>query len=117
MSNREKIIMTGCYGNSTEDRMREIELNRYLDAIEAGDRRDERIGARVAELWESLASSYSAEKLDHDWEITINLGGPILTAIAYARQSGDTDFLLRSLSGMIEPKLKAIAINEEDDRG
>lgn len=47
--------MTGCFGNSAEDRYRERELNRHLDAQESAERELEaKIEARKAAIYGDL---------------------------------------------------------------
>lgn len=104
--------MAGCYGTSKEDRHYERMLDRHLDATDAAEQHEELIQARVDELWEKLASPIAAEKFANDYELFVNHEGEILSAIAYAKRTGDKEFVADALIGLVDRKLTMIAQGE-----
>ena len=109
--------MAGIFGGDPLDRAREIELDKHLDYIGKADRREARIDARVEDIWDSMQSIVCADRLEGNYEVITGVAGTVLMHIAYARLSRDYEFACRALIGMVDARIKQIAIQQIDQEG
>ena len=109
--------MAGIFGGDPLDRAREVELDKHLDYIGKADRREERIGARAESIWDGMQSIAYADRLENDYEVITGVASTVLLNIAYARDSKDYEFACRALIGMVDARIKQIAIQQIDQEG
>ena len=107
--------MAGCFGNSTEDKMRERELYRYLDSMSDDSKRDERVEELANDKYMALADTYttvSGRQISNFEDALQSITSQELTSIARLLRDKDFDAAGRMLAFAIQRVLSDEAEDE-----